>query len=738
MSKGKGFLGVVVGAVLAVATGGLAALAAGAAFTTSMAVSTFAGSLILGGLSMALTPKPKSSGAGSYDISNYASPINKTTIALKQPDLTRQYVYGHTRMTRGYAHIESTGLNGDLHIIIILCDGPLRAINEIWLNDYSIPNDWIDGNGNVTQGRYAGKLIIRKHLGTTGQAADSLAVSNMADWTSNHTLSGMAYLYMVLTKDQDVYPTGVPNISAIVEGPHIYDPRTRENTWSTNIALYCHDFLRNDKYGFGALSVDIDETNIAAQANICDEIVTTTDVSKTVASIDVSSNIFTLDGDLLGFEFGDRVRVASTGSLPSGLTNEGEYYVIPYQIRTTPRILLASSLEDSMAKIAIDITGSGSGTISIIKNGEPRYHGSGVIDSATPLSATMSDLVTSMAGRAINIGGFWTLLAGAWRAPIISFGISDMRGSGIGVRNCLSISESFNSVKGVFVSSLNDYQPSDYPSAMYPEFVAQDNGVEAARELNLPFTNRPTTAQRIAKIELFRGRQDIVFTSDFSTRGLLVQPGDVVNINIDRLGWENKPFEITEFTFDVNNGSIMTKMTLRETAQEIYDWSMGEAIAYDPAPNTNLPNPFIVQAVSGLSYNSRVIETRDGDEIYSLTLNWDTHPDQFVINDGKFEIQYKLSADSDWRPSFFVDGRVTTTDVLTSSVNVPYDIRIRAHNNLGVRSSWNVLEGVVVGSSGGISETRDYEYVDDAVVYDYDYGSVEDEPDEFEDWGFVV
>lgn len=738
MSKGKGFLGIIAGAALAVATGGLGAAIAGTAFSLSTAITTFAGSLILGGLSMALTPKPKSSGAGNFDLTNYASPVSKTTIALKQPDLTRQYVYGHTRMTRGYAHIESTGLNGKLHMIIILCDGPLRAINEIWLNDYSIPNDWIDSEGNVTQGRYAGKLTIRKHLGEPGQVADSLAVANMTDWTGSHTLSGVAYLYVILTKDQDVYPTGVPNISAVVEGGSVYDPREGGNVWSTNIALYCHDFLRNDKYGFGALSVDIDETNISAQANICDEIVTTTAVNFTISSVDAGADRITLDGELLSLEFGDRVNLSSTGSLPGGLTADTDYYVIPYQVKNTPRLLLANSLDNAMAKVAVDITDAGSGTLTLTKTGEPRYHGSGVIDSATPLSATMNDLATSMAGRAINIGGFWTLLAGAWRSPSMTFGINDMRGNGMGLKNCLSMSESFNVVKGVFTSSLNDYQPSDYPSVQYGAFIEQDNGVESVRELNLPFINRPTTAQRIAKIELFRGRQDIVFTSDFSTRGLLAQPGDVLYFDIERLGWEQKPFEITEFTFDVNNGAILTKMTLRETAQQIYDWSAGEAIEYDPAPNTNLPNPFIVQAVSGLSYNSRIIETRDGDAIYALTLNWDVHPNQFVINDGRFEIQYKLSAELDWRPSFFVDGRITTTDVLTSSVNVPYDIRIRAHNSLGVRSAWNMLQGVVVGSSGGISETRDYEYVFDPVVYELEYGSVEDAPTDFEDWGYVV
>lgn len=697
--------------------------------------SSFAGSLILGGLSMALTPKPKKPSYDPNTLSNAGS-----TVALRQPDLTRQIVYGHTRITRGYAHMQSTGLNGRLHIILILCEGPIRAINEVWLNDYSIPPDWIDSEGNVTQGRYAGKLVIRKHLGTETQSADSLAVANMADWTNDHRLQGIAYLYLIMDKDQDVYPTGVPNVSAIVEGGLIYDPREETEVWTTNMALHCSDFLRTDLYGFGALEDEIDQVNIAAQANICDEIVTTSPIDMTVSAVDTTLDALTFDGDLLLYQYGDQVEVVTTGTAPGGLSTATPYYVVPYQIKTTPRIQLATSLENAMNKVIIDITSSGSGVNTIRKTGEPRYHGGGIVDSETQLSQTMNDLVTCMAGRAVNVGGFWTLLAGAWRTPDISLGIGDIRGSGIGIKNALSMGESFNLVKGLFISSLNLYQQSDYPSAVYPTFIAQDNGLESPKDLNLPYINRPTTAQRIAKIELFRGRQDIVYTSDFSTKALQLKPGDVTELTIDKMGWTDKEFEVTEFSFNISNGDLTTSLTLRETAQEIYDWSAGEAIDYDPAPNTNLPNPFLVQVPSGVSYNSRYIDTREGDAVYTLTLSWEQHPDAFVTQFGDFEVQYKLSEEVEWRPSFFVDGNLTQTDVVNSSVNVFYDLRIRARNNLGVRSGWVTILGAVVGSSGGVTETRDYEGVFDPVVYTEDYGSVADPVGSgmSEDWGFVV
>lgn len=713
------------------------AIIVGAAFSgfsaaafAGFSLAAFAGSLVLGGLSYALTPKPKKP---NFD----AGLLNKgQTVAVRQSDLTRQNLYGHTRITRGYAHMESTGLNGTLHQIVILCEGPVRSINEIWINDYVIPPDWIDSEGNITQGRYAGHMRIRKHLGAVNQTADPLAVANMPLWTNDHRLQGTAYLYIIMYKDQDVYPIGVPNVTAIVEGQSVYDPRIDASRWSPNIALQANDFITSDLYGFGAFPDEVDQVNIAAQANICDEIVATEPQALDCLSINTTTNILTLSGDTLLFQFGDQVRV-SGDSIPSGLAADTDYYVIPYQVQTTPRILLAASLEDSLEKVAIDITTTGSNVV-ITKVGEPRYHGGGVVDSETPLSDTLNSIVNCMAGRAVNVGGFWTLLAGAWRTPAITFTIDDLRGNGFAVKNAQSMGESYNVVKGLFVSSLNNYQNTDYPSAVYQSFIEEDGGLEAPKDINLTYTNRPTTAQRIAKIELFKGRQGIVFNSSFSTKGLMVKPGDTVFLDVERLGWDQKPFEVTEFNFDVSNQELITRMTLRETAQAIFDWTSGEAIDYDPAPNTNLTNPFDVQAVAGTSYNSRFVETRNGDSIFVMSLEWDQHPDAFVVEFGDFEIQYKLSSDIEWLPSFFVDGSLTKTDVLTASINTFYDMRIRARNNLGVRSGWTTIIGAVVGSSGGVTDTRDYHTVVDPVVYTYDYGSVADPHTSEEDWGFVV
>lgn len=720
---------VVVGAALsAVAAGSTFTLAAG--LSIGFSLSSFAGSLILGGLSYALTPKPKKPPIPDLKAAS-------STVAVRQSDLTRQRVYGHTRIVRGYAHMQGKDVNGELHLITMLCEGELRAINEIWVNDYCIPPDWIDGSGNVTQGRYQGKLVIRKHLGSPTQLADSLAVTNLTDWTNDHRLQGIAYLYLILTKDQDVYPTGVPNFTAIVEGPTLYDPRTATNLWTTNIALFANDYIKSDEYGFAAFDDDVDDDNISAQANICDEMVQIQNKNFTVASVDTATDIITLnanDAEMLELQYGDRVQISTSGgTLPGGLSALTNYFVIPYQLKTTPRIKLASSLANALAGTAINLTSAGS-NLTITQNAEPRYHGSGSFDTETPLSENLNNIVTSMAGRAVNVGGRWTLLAGAWRTPAMSYGIGDMRGA-MGLKNAQSMSDAYNVVNGLFISQLSQYQSTNYPSARYQDFIDDNNGVEAPKELNLAYCTRPTAAQRIAKIELFRGQQEIVFTAPFSMKALQSQPGDVVSLTVANLGWTNKYFEVTEFSFDVNNGALQTTMTLRETAQEIYTWADTEYLGYDPAPNTDLTDPFSVQVPTGVSFDSIGITTMAGDTVYQLTLEWTLHPDAFVREFGDFELQFKRSDEVDYRPSFFVDGSLTNTVVTTATVGETYDIRIRARNNLGVRSNWVTLLGVAVGGSGGIDRTMDWRYFFEIQDRFLDWGAWTGSVTDTDDWG---
>lgn len=100
-------------------------------------------------------------------------------------------------------------------------------------------------------------------------------LANIPGWTSAHRLRGIAYLYVRLEYDADIFPLGIPNVAAIVKGKKVYDPRTLTNYWTDNAALCVRDYLASG-YGFACDADELNDTYFSAAANVCDESVTLT------------------------------------------------------------------------------------------------------------------------------------------------------------------------------------------------------------------------------------------------------------------------------------------------------------------------------------------------------------------------------------------------------------------------------------------------------------------------------
>jgi hypothetical protein len=174
---------------------------------------------------------------------------------------TRRVIYGQAMVSGPLVYAESTGTNNQyLHLVIPLAAHECEEIGVVYLNDELVGT--LDGSGNVTTGRFAGYVRIKKHLGTTAQTADSDLVAESASlWTANHRLRGIAYVYVRLQFDQNVFPNGIPNIKAVVKGKKVYDPRDGTTAWSDNWALCVRDYLTAS---YGLECVDAHEPHYLA------------------------------------------------------------------------------------------------------------------------------------------------------------------------------------------------------------------------------------------------------------------------------------------------------------------------------------------------------------------------------------------------------------------------------------------------------------------------------------------
>lgn len=697
----------VAAAAVAGLAGGIGVTAAGAlTFSLTSALIAGVSSLVLSGLSSALAPDSPSLDAGSFN----SIKSRGITRQVRQSVTERRVVYGEQRVSGPLALISSTENNKYLHMVVMLASHEVESIDEIFVNDVSVPNDHLDGDGTVNAGRFKNRLRIKKHLGATGQTADSDLVSEVSEWTSDHRLRNIAYIYVRLRWNRDTYPDGIPNFSAWVKGKKVLDTRDSGTRYTSNIALLARDNLTDDRFGLRVDAADADTTELDATANTCDEFVGTTAINDTIEEAETTNDTITLTGvnDRLQYQTGDRVQLTG-GSLPGGLSAATNYYVIAYQRKDTPRIQLATTLANALAGTAITITTDGTGTIS--KNAEPRYHGGGVIKANADRDKNYTEILSGMAGQSIYAGGVHRIIAGEYQTPTLSFDTTDLRGP-IKIQPKVGRSDRFNIVQGIYASPLNDNNTADYPAVENATYLSNDNDILLKKALDLPFTPRPHTAQRIAKIDMERSRQEIVFTAQFSLAAFKLQVGDNFQYTEARYGWTNKVFEVIDWQLSISDLVPTITMTVRENASAVYDWNNGEETTVDPAQDTELPDPFTVLVVGGFSLDSVLVFTEDQDKTYKVIASWTDNDNEFVQSGGRYELEFKRSseAESQYKSLAKVDGTVTSIQIPQLEPDVLYDIRIFAYNNLDVRSAANEITEFTVGSTVA-TETEDWENI---------------------------
>lgn len=325
---------------------------------------------------------------------------------------------------------------------------------------------------------------------------------------------------------------------------------------------------------------------------------------------------------------------------------------------------------------------------------ENRYTCNGTVNADQDPNETLLDLIGAMAGHICDTGGQWTIRAGAWRTPVLTFTDSDICGP-FSVVPRQSRQDSYNGVRGTFISSINQWAAADFPFVKNDTYKTQDGGIRLWKDVAYNYTTSAATAQRLAKIDLEVGRQQIICSGDFLLKAMQCQPGDIIALTRANLGWSSKYFEVLSWSFKINESeqgpTLAIALSLRETAEGVWDWADGEETAVDLAPNTTLYNPLTVATPTGLTLNSssHTVVQPDGTIIPKLKVSWTAPADQQVLSGGHVEIEYKRNADSTWISwADNIDGSLTEDYITDVKAGVAYDVRIRFRNVAGVRSAY--------------------------------------------------
>ncbi len=189
-------------------------------------------------------------------------------------------IYGTRKIGVIKVHKYVTDLSGGadnelLHLICVLCEGEIDAIEEVFFDGKS-ENDpqWRKDKNNPASPKW---FTVHRYLGAANQAVSFPAVSAIPNWGFDHKLSGLAYLYVVLQmdKDQSIW-RGEPEITARVRGRKIYDPRSNTTEYSENPAIQLLDYLQNTVYGKAIGAGRLVLPSFIAAANLADETVNST------------------------------------------------------------------------------------------------------------------------------------------------------------------------------------------------------------------------------------------------------------------------------------------------------------------------------------------------------------------------------------------------------------------------------------------------------------------------------
>jgi len=266
---------IVITATVAYITGGVAGgfSASGFAFSTSAATTSALTAAALTTAQIALAPTPE-----IPDFNSFSSTSQKDRQAnFRQPITSRKLVYGTIKVGGPIIYISTTAKNGKantyLHMIVAHASHEVNAISSWFIDGNEIPTSSLSNGangGNVNAGDYSGKVRINPHLGADGQTADSDLIAEIPDeWTSSHQLNGIFYNYVRFEFDQDLF-TSIPQITALVQGKKVFDPRTGTSGYSANSALVLRDYL-TDPLGLNIPTTLIDDDSVISSANICDQ-----------------------------------------------------------------------------------------------------------------------------------------------------------------------------------------------------------------------------------------------------------------------------------------------------------------------------------------------------------------------------------------------------------------------------------------------------------------------------------
>lgn len=523
------------------------------------------------------------------------------------------------------------------------------------------------------------RFVCNAHHGAASQTVDPMLNASLPSdkWNAAHKLNGIAYIAFSAEFDSKAMFKGLPQITVVVRGKKVFDPRDSNQTFGT-VSTYTHssnpalcflDYITNGEYGKSLTASQLNLSTYGTAATVCDTLVNTPDFNGTAQSITFSgvtntNLITTTEAIWKKIRAGDRLYLTDSNSntIFDAAFIDSTSRDQPYGSTQTNNIYFGANLGSTFT----DETGT-----VLVKT--PRFQCNGVIDANTTVMENSQSLLASMRGIFNYVDGKYELQiedAGSSTFSVndnhiiaqgginISYGSKDNRYNKVVVNF-------FNSQKGYEADTVTVLHT---PSVSGESYTYDDGGEELEIKIDCEYVSSPYVAYNMGKALLVRSRYQTEVSFQATTELYKCNVGDIIDITY-------APLDLSSTLYRIETIDLMPDGLLNITAIiyfNVYTYELPTAASV--APKANIPSAFALVTPTGLSFVDTTASSTNRPYItWTENTDFPTNEYRVIVKSGSVEVYNNIVKSNYAFLDFLPTGSYTAEVTAINSVKAESD-----------------------------------------------------------------
>lgn len=615
----------------------------------------------------------------------YNASLQDRTVSSAATEAPHVYVYGRAKVGSAIVAMFTSGDRDQYkHLVCVHAAHECDAIEEIYVNGNALGT--LDGNGNVTSGRYYQGETRR----TSPVSGESHAIAPDGTFPLNHLYVGDLNVQGIYASPDGETATRVSRLPATVTGNVIDGYTVQLHAALPDAVKVWYNYF--DPIPRVRAQIHLGTASDPADATLLAEV-----PSKWASTSVLRGFCYTvIRVDLNEPEFQDgppRVEVLMRGAklydFRTGVTAWSQNNVLSTYRYLTSELCGVDSGDLPMAEWI-----AAANVCDEAQSFGARYTFNGTVTSDEDQKGVLERMAQSMAGGIVSTT--WSIWAGKYVAPVMALEQSDIVGQ-IAITPGMSDADLYNGVRGQYISSETSYVATDFPPFQNSTYVTAD-GRELWTNIDFPYTDSATRVHNLSRIFTEDQRNGYTVKAEFSLKAWSVKVGQRVTLTSAFFGWSAKVFRVTDRKF--SPGSAV-ELTLKEDAASI--WDFADAVEVDSTPNSDLPNPFDIAALEYIDCETgteALLLMQDGTIQSGIVVSWPEATSPNVYNGGQIEVEWSRDDDAAGWQKTSVAGDSTSVRLPAVKDGEYYEVRARTfYPPLNLRSDWVYKSIQIVGKT---------------------------------------